>query len=81
MSGGLHIALGGRPKSFWAHQAANGAAERQPNRNRAILCLWRTTDLSYAQIGARLGCARNAVAGVIDRDRRAWAALDDEAAA
>lgn len=49
---------------------ANLAAPAQPERNRLILALKATTSLSFAEIGARVRCSRNAVAGVVDRARR-----------
>lgn len=49
---------------------ANLARPPQPERNRLILALAQVGELSFSGIGARAGCSRNAVAGVIDRARK-----------
>lgn len=61
----------GTPKAKRAPRPRHGFAPPQPERNRLILALWSLDRSSYADIAAEAKCSRSAVAGVIDRARRA----------
>jgi len=58
----------GTPKA--ARRAKPHPRPPQPERNRLILALWALDRMSFSGIAERAGCTRNAVAGVIDRDRK-----------
>ena len=61
----------GAPKAKRRRKAATVYYRRQPDRNKLILALWSLDRSSYSDIAEAAKCSRNAVAGVIDRARRA----------